>query len=363
MVENRAKLPVSPSGRVFQVVAVPAGLLCAAVGCGLGFSMQTGARVEKYGCKSSKIKTYGNCQRSFNWQSTAFVMRGLWVRLPPLALARTKRTYSPGDFVDMVQGLESQLKQLVLNTGPFGPQEIHRIEQAIAEDFAEFRVLRDAVAELETSEDKSPASRRPTGRLLLPARPLPHRPGNAEDRRWRGAGPVLHGQGRRGPEAIRRGRQTITPPPSRPATTPTPAPWPGPRPPAWPATSAALAILDNLSGAVEQTAEYLYQRGACVAAIGGNPTEVVALFERAVEADRNHAGALFGLALENDRRGNDEVGPRPLRAVGLSVSLPCRAAVEPGHLVRGSPAVRQSPAVLLAHPGNLSDQQPGAACF
>ena len=28
------------------------------------------------------------CQRSFNWQSTAFVMRGLWVRLPPLALWR-----------------------------------------------------------------------------------------------------------------------------------------------------------------------------------------------------------------------------------------------------------------------------------
>jgi hypothetical protein len=25
-------------------------------------------------------------QRSFNWQSTAFVMRGLWVRFPPLAL-------------------------------------------------------------------------------------------------------------------------------------------------------------------------------------------------------------------------------------------------------------------------------------
>ena len=34
---------------------------------------------------------------------------------------------------------------------------------------------------------------------------------------------------------------------------------------------------------------------------------MVALFERAVEADRNHAGALFGLALENDRRGNDEM--------------------------------------------------------
>ncbi len=43
-----------------------------------------------------------------------------------------------------------------------------------------------------------------------------------------------------------------------------------------------------------------------MAALGGNPHEVVALYERAVEADRNHAGALFGLALENDRRGNDE---------------------------------------------------------
>jgi hypothetical protein len=28
-----------------------------------------------------------NRQCSFNWQSTAFVMRGLWVRLPPLAFA------------------------------------------------------------------------------------------------------------------------------------------------------------------------------------------------------------------------------------------------------------------------------------
>jgi DNA-directed RNA polymerase subunit alpha len=68
----------------------------------------------------------------------------------------------------------------------------------------------------------------------------------------------------------------------------------------------ALAILDSLSGAVEQTADYLYQRGATVSALGGNPTEVVALFERAVDADGSHAGALFGLALESDRRGSDD---------------------------------------------------------
>ena len=67
----------------------------------------------------------------------------------------------------------------------------------------------------------------------------------------------------------------------------------------------ALATLDGLFGAVEQTAEYLYQRGATVAAMGGNPTEVVALYERAVAVDPQHPGALFGLALESDRRGDD----------------------------------------------------------
>jgi DNA-directed RNA polymerase subunit alpha len=71
--------------------------------------------------------------------------------------------------------------------------------------------------------------------------------------------------------------------------------------------AAALAVLDSLSGAIEQTAEYLAQRAATVAALGGSPNEVVALFERAVEVDGQHPGALFGLALENDRRGNDDV--------------------------------------------------------
>ena len=50
----------------------------------------------------------------------------------------------------------------------------------------------------------------------------------------------------------------------------------------------------------------LFQRGATVSSLHGNPTEVVKLYERAVEVDGRHAGALFGLAIENDRYGNDE---------------------------------------------------------
>ena len=62
-----------------------------------------------------------------------------------------------------------------------------------------------------------------------------------------------------------------------------------------------------------------------MAALGGNPSEVVALYERAVEADRNHPGALFGLALENDRRGNDETAMELYkRAAGRSPSTSVR---------------------------------------
>src|SRR3990170_1745762 len=48
---------------------------------------------------SSQKRLPTACQRSFNWQSTAFVMRGLWVRLPPLALQfepAVKRVSSSG---------------------------------------------------------------------------------------------------------------------------------------------------------------------------------------------------------------------------------------------------------------------------
>ena len=74
----------------------------------------------------------------------------------------------------------------------------------------------------------------------------------------------------------------------------------------------ALKQLDKLQGAVEQTAEYLYQRGAILAQLlydeeGNLLTEqAIRFYERAVAADKSHPGALFGLALESERRGNDE---------------------------------------------------------
>ncbi|MEZ6113133.1 MAG: hypothetical protein R3C99_19280 [Pirellulaceae bacterium] len=99
------------------------------------------------------------------------------------------------------------------------------------------------------------------------------------------------------------------------------------------------------------------QRVAAVAAVGDNPNEVVALYERAVDADDAHAGALFGLALENDRRGNDEVALRLYqRAAGMFPSH-VGLLLNLGVLYERSRRIRQGPVllhqrILEAHPAS-----------
>jgi DNA-directed RNA polymerase subunit alpha len=206
----------------------------------------------------------------------------------------------------MTVAAELDIRQVILVSGPFGPAEVHRIREAIGHDQGEFQKLRDAVNDLQAKEEQTPAGRVRLGvgyyllgRYFRAIEVLRQADGGAlahfylarayfgrqeyreavesyqaAERAGYDAGDCALGRA----EALRYTGDL----------------------------AAALAVLDGLSGAVEQTAEYLYQRGATVAAIGGSPAEVVALYERAVEIDRDHPGALFGLALENDRHGNDD---------------------------------------------------------
>ena len=81
--------------------------------------------------------------------------------------------------------------------------------------------------------------------------------------------------------------------------------------------AAALKVLDSLSGAIEQTAEYLAQRAATVAALGGNPQRSRRPVRAGGRGRPQPPGALFGLALENDRYGNDDTAMELYkRAVG-----------------------------------------------
>ncbi len=202
--------------------------------------------------------------------------------------------------------LEQGLKPLVLSNSPFGPTEVQQIAQAISSDFGNYRQLQEAVQELEQKGDPSPAGKVRLGvcyyllgRYRLAEEALSKADGGALAYFYLGktrfarqeydsaieayllaakAGYNADQCALARVESLRLGNHA----------------------------AEALKVLDGMSGPIEQSAEYLYQRGATTAAIGGNPHEVVALYERAVEADSRHAGALFGLALENERYGNDE---------------------------------------------------------
>jgi len=206
----------------------------------------------------------------------------------------------------MAQALDFALKRVVLQNGSFGPQEIERLADAISGDPSQFHAFRDAVDQLHATEETTPAGMVRLGICSY----LLGRFNKAIDTLKRAdGGPMAdfylaksYFARQKYPEALESYAAAAAA---------------GYSPDACSLgraetmrcagdAAAALATLDRLSGAVEQTAEYLTQRAATVAALGGNPAEVVALYERAVEADRTHPGALFGLALENDRRGNDE---------------------------------------------------------
>jgi len=206
----------------------------------------------------------------------------------------------------MVQTLQVDLKQLVVFNGTFGPREIRQIEDAIASGYSQYAVLRDTVAEFGSKDDLSPAQKVRLGacqyllgRYRDAVETLRTSDGGALAKFYLGKSHFALGEYNEALNCYQLAQQAgygadecslVRAEAQRRLRDP----------------QAALATLDQLSGAVEQTAEYLYQRGATVAVLGGNPEEVVRLYERAVEADGTHSGAMFGLAMENDRRGNDD---------------------------------------------------------
>src|SRR5262245_12504328 len=58
----------------------------------------------------------------------------------------------------VAQAVAGEVKDLILTSGPFGPNEIQRIASAVADDPGQFPQLRDAVNELEDRQDSAPAA-------------------------------------------------------------------------------------------------------------------------------------------------------------------------------------------------------------
>jgi len=199
------------------------------------------------------------------------------------------------------------VKQVVLYDGTFGPREIDQILSLISRDFTQFETLKTAVQELESKADELS----PSGRVRLGVsqfligdyddalQTLKKSDGGALAQFYMGK-TYFHLQdydsALKTYDLAQKAGYSVDYCTLFRAETKR----------YMNQLEQSLEELDRLSGAVEQTSEYLYQRGATVAAIGINPNEAIALYERAVSVDKNHPGALFGLAIENERRGNDD---------------------------------------------------------
>ena len=199
------------------------------------------------------------------------------------------------------------IRQTVVSNSVFGPNEIKYIAQAISADYNNFRTLRDATNELAAQSGRTPAASARLGvcqfligRYSDAVQTLTNADGGALTHFYLGKAYLALDKYAEALTAYESAEKAGYNRDDVALAKAEAARYKGD-------PAAALKILDNLSGAVEQTAEYLYQRSAAVAAMGGNPQEVIALLERAVESDPMHPGVLFGLALQNDRAGNDDL--------------------------------------------------------
>ncbi|MCL2005670.1 MAG: tetratricopeptide repeat protein [Planctomycetaceae bacterium] len=207
------------------------------------------------------------------------------------------------------------LRQTILMDGPFGPQETERLTHALSADVTQIELLRTAIGELENENTSGKLSPAGYVRLGVANYLLGHyETAIASLKKGDGGALALFhiakarfAQGlyqdaltsydaaqKAGynADACTLGRAEVYCYQAQP--------------------EEALKHLDKLQGAIEQTAEYLYQRGAALSQMlydeDGNllTGQAIKFYERAVAIDKNHPGALFGLALESERRGNDE---------------------------------------------------------
>ena len=203
-------------------------------------------------------------------------------------------------------GTESVVKQIVLSPSAFGPNEIVQITSAIGKSYGNYRELREATGELEEQPNRSPATTARLGVCLYLARPLQRRGRDARPQRWRRTDSFLSWARPTWRSITTPKRSRPTSRPRRPATRATR--WRSPRPKPCATTagrrkrstcSIGCPAPSSKRPSICTNVPPPFRRWAAIRA------KSVALLERAVAADGSHAGALFGLALENDRHGND----------------------------------------------------------
>jgi DNA-directed RNA polymerase subunit alpha len=206
----------------------------------------------------------------------------------------------------MVATASSDIRDLILGNGPFGPAEVRALVDALGRDAAAHRDLRLAVAELESAGERSPAAsvrlgicQRLLGKHAQALETLKTGDGGALALFHQGLAHAAHAVHDKAVEAFRGARKA-----------------------GYDAAACVAASIESLRAAGHHdearkeadafaaegasSADFQAARAGLLAEAGAPLAEVAAAYEKAVELDPGHPGALFALGVINDRLGNDE---------------------------------------------------------
>jgi DNA-directed RNA polymerase subunit alpha len=207
----------------------------------------------------------------------------------------------------MVATTSLDIRELILGTGPFGPAEVRAIMDALGSDRAVIRELKDAVRDLESQPERSPAAsvrlgvcQQLLGRAKQAVETLRQADGGALALFHHGlalASQGLHDEAAAILDSARKAGYEA-------------------------ATCVSLAAealrkagkgdearqqLSSLPAAeAEQSASYWAEKAAHLADEGAADEDVIAALERSLALDPAQPAALFHLGLLNDRHGNDD---------------------------------------------------------
>jgi len=207
------------------------------------------------------------------------------------------------------------IRDLIAGTGAFGPVEISRLLDTLGEDPAAHRDLKLAVADMEKAADRSPASsvRLGVGQYLLgrsrdALQTLKSADGGALAIFFQGRAHLAMAATAASPEDVKHSEQARDC-------------FLAARKAGYDAAECLVAAAEaehaagrtteagKLLGQVDATdapASYWALRGAMLCDTGGAMAEAAGAFEKALERDPGHPGALFAMGLLNDRAGNDD---------------------------------------------------------
>jgi DNA-directed RNA polymerase subunit alpha len=206
----------------------------------------------------------------------------------------------------MVAATISDVRDLIVGNGPFGPAEVRALVDALGRDATAHRELRSAVRELEASTDRSPAASVRLGvcqHLLGRARDaletLRSGDGGALALFHQGLAHAALGVHDKAVEAFTSARKA-----------------------GYEAGACIAAAVESLrssgqhdrakkeldQGGAEaaRSADMCFARGQLLAAEGAAVDEIAAAYEQALSIDPGHPSALFALGVIHDRLGNDD---------------------------------------------------------